>query len=52
MVYIDLQLLDNAEKPFIVLKAKSEDQNPLVGKKQVRAYSKTQFVRYVIPPIE
>jgi type I restriction enzyme R subunit len=46
--FIDFLLLDNAGKPFIVLEAKSEDKNPLVGKEQARAYAKAQFVKYVI----
>src|SRR3989337_1299381 len=33
---------------FIVLEAKSEDKNPLVGKEQARKYAKSQNCRFVI----
>lgn len=46
--YIDFLLLDDQGKPFIVLEAKSEDKDPLVGKEQARAYAKANFVKYVI----
>ena len=46
--FIDFLLLDEAGKPFIVLEAKSEDLDPLVGKEQARNYAKSQFVKYVI----
>ena len=34
--------------PLIVLEAKSEDKNPLVGKEQVRKYARSQNCRFVI----
>ena len=46
--FVDFLLLDENGKPFIVLEAKSEDLDPLVGKEQARNYSKSQFVKYVI----
>ena len=46
--FIDFLLLDDQGKPFIVLEAKSEDKDPLVGKEQARTYAKSNFVKYVI----
>ncbi len=46
--FVDFLLLDENGKPFIVLEAKSEDIDPLVGKEQARNYAKSQFVKYVI----
>ncbi len=46
--FVDFLLLDEKGKPFIVLEAKSEDHDPLVGKEQARKYAKSQFVKYVI----
>ena len=46
--FIDFLLLDDKGKPFIVLEAKSEDLDPLVGKEQARKYAQSQFVKYVI----
>ena len=34
--------------PFIVLEAKAEDKNPLVGKEQARKYARSQNCRFVI----
>jgi hypothetical protein len=34
--------------PLVVLEAKSEDKNPLVGKEQARKYAKSQNCRFVI----
>ena len=34
--------------PFIVLEAKSEDKDPLVGKEQARTYARSQNCRFVI----
>ena len=42
--FVDFLLLDENGKPFIVLEAKSEDYDPLVGKEQARKYAKSQFV--------
>ena len=46
--FVDFLLLDDNGKPFIVLEAKSEDSDPLVGKEQARKYAMSQFVKYVI----
>lgn len=46
--FVDFLLLDEDGKPLIVLEAKSEDMDPLVGKEQARKYAKSQFVKYVI----
>ena len=46
--FIDFLLLDARGFPFIVLEAKSEDKNPLVGKEQARKYAKSQNCRFVI----
>lgn len=46
--FIDFLLLDDAGFPLVVLEAKSEDKNPLVGKEQARKYAKSQNCRFVI----
>lgn len=46
--FIDFLLLDEAGFPLLVLEAKSEDKNPLVGKEQARKYAKSQNCRFVI----
>lgn len=46
--FIDFLLFDIRGFPLIVLEAKSEDQNPLVGKEQARKYARSQNCRYVI----
>jgi type I restriction enzyme R subunit len=46
--FIDFLLLDTKSFPLIVLEAKSEDKNPLVGKEQARKYAKSQNCRFVI----
>lgn len=46
--FIDFPLLNEKGFPFIVLEAKSEDKNPLVGKEQARKYAKSQNCRFVI----
>ena len=46
--YIDFLLLDARGFPIIVLEAKSENKNPLVGKEQARKYAKSQNCRFVI----
>ncbi|MGH8534500.1 MAG: DEAD/DEAH box helicase family protein, partial [Gammaproteobacteria bacterium] len=45
---IDFLLLDAKGFPFIVLEAKAEDKNPLVGKEQARKYARSQNCRFVI----
>ncbi len=46
--FIDFLLLDARAFPLIVLEAKSEDKNPLVGKEQARKYARSQNCRFVI----
>ena len=46
--FIDFLLLDAKGFPLIVLEAKSESKNPLVGKEQARKYAKSQNCRFVI----
>ena len=46
--FIDFLLLDAKRFPLIVLEAKSEDKNPLVGKEQARKYARSQNCRFVI----
>jgi type I restriction enzyme R subunit len=46
--FIDFLLLDEAGFPLVVLEAKAEDKNPLVGKEQARKYAKSQNCRFVI----
>ncbi|MBX7244650.1 MAG: DEAD/DEAH box helicase family protein [Candidatus Sumerlaeaceae bacterium] len=46
--FIDFLLLNEKGFPFIVLEAKSEDKNPLVGKEQARTYARAHNCRFVI----
>lgn len=46
--FIDFLLLDARSFPLLVLEAKAEDKNPLVGKEQARKYAKSQNCRFVI----
>jgi type I restriction enzyme R subunit len=46
--FIDFLQLNEKGFPFIVLQAKAEDKNPLVGKEQARKYAKSQNCRFVI----
>ena len=46
--FIDFLLLDAKGFPLIVLEAKSEDKNPLVGKEQARKYARSQNCRFII----
>jgi type I restriction enzyme R subunit len=46
--FIDFLLLDAKGFPLIVLEAKAEGLNPLVGKEQARKYAKSQNCRFVI----
>jgi type I restriction enzyme R subunit len=46
--YADYLLLDERGFSLIVLEAKSEDKNPLVGKEQARKYARAQNCGYVI----
>lgn len=46
--FIDFLLLDEKGYPLIVLEAKAEDKNPLIGKEQARKYAKSQNCRFII----
>lgn len=46
--FIDFLLLDEHGFPLVVLEAKAEDKNPLIGKEQARKYAKSQNCRFVI----
>ena len=46
--FVDFLLLDANGFPLLVLEAKAEDKNPLVGKEQARKYAKSQNCRFVI----
>jgi len=46
--FIDFLLLDVKSFPLIVLEAKSEDKNPLIGKEQARKYARSQNCRFII----
>lgn len=46
--FVDYVLLDDKRRPIIVLEAKSEKKNPLVGKEQARHYANSQDCRFII----
>lgn len=46
--FIDFLLLNEKGFPFIVLEAKAEDKNPLIGKEQARTYARSQNCRFII----
>ncbi len=46
--FIDFLLLDARGFPFIILEAKAEDKNPLLGKEQARRYARSQNCRFVM----
>ena len=46
--FVDFLLLDARGFPLIVLEAKSEEKNPLVGKEQARKYARSLNCRFVI----
>lgn len=46
--FIDFLLLDPKGFPLIVLEAKAQNKNPLIGKEQARAYAESQKCRFVI----
>lgn len=46
--FIDFLLLNERGFPLIVLEAKAEDKNPLVGKEQARIYAHSQGCRFII----
>ena len=46
--FVDYLLLDERGFPFIVLEAKSEGKQPLVGKEQARRYARSKNCRFVM----
>ena len=46
--FVDFLLLDARGFPLLVLEAKAEDKNPLVGKEQARKYARAHNCRFVI----
>ena len=46
--FVDYLLLDVRGFPLLVLEAKSEEKQPLVGKEQARRYARSQNCRFVI----
>ncbi len=46
--FIDFLLLNEKGFPLVILEAKSEDKDPLVGKEQARKYARSQNCRFVI----
>jgi type I restriction enzyme R subunit len=46
--FIDFLLLDEQGFPLVVLEAKAESKNPLIGKEQARKYARSQNCRFVI----
>ena len=46
--FIDFLLVDDNQNPILVLEAKKESLNPLVGKEQARNYAKSQKVKFII----
>jgi len=46
--FVDFLLLDSHTFPLVVLEAKSEDKDPLVGKEQARKYALSEHARFVI----
>jgi type I restriction enzyme R subunit len=46
--FVDFLLLDAKGFSLLVLEAKAEDKNPLIGKEQARKYAKSQNCRFVI----
>ena len=46
--FVDFLLLDERGFPLVVLEAKSEDKEPLVGKEQARNYARSLSCRFII----
>lgn len=46
--FVDFLLLDSRGFPLLVLEAKAEDKDPLLGKEQARRYARSQNCRFVI----
>ena len=46
--FVDFLLIDDRGFPLVVLEAKAEDKDPLVGKEQARRYARSLNCRFVI----
>jgi type I restriction enzyme, R subunit len=46
--FIDFLLVDENQNPILVVEAKKESLNPLVGKEQARNYAKSEKVKFII----
>lgn len=46
--FVDFLLLDKKGFPLVVLEAKAEHKNPLIGKEQARKYARSQNCRFVM----
>ncbi len=46
--FVDFLLLDSRNSPLIILEAKAEDKDPLIGKEQARKYAEAQKCRFII----
>ncbi len=46
--FVDFLLLDERSSPLVVLEAKAENKNPLIGKEQARKYAQSKNCRFVI----
>jgi type I restriction enzyme R subunit len=46
--FVDFLLLDSKNSPLIILEAKAEDKDPLIGKEQARKYAEAQKCRFII----
>ena len=46
--FIDFLLVDENQNPILILEAKKESLNPLVGKEQARNYANSQKVKFII----
>lgn len=46
--FVDFLLLDAKGFPLVVLEAKAEDKNPLIGKEQARKYARSLACRFVV----
>jgi type I restriction enzyme R subunit len=46
--FIDFLMLDEQGFPLVVLEAKSEVKDPLIGKEQARTYARSQNCRFII----
>jgi len=46
--FVDFLLLDEKGFPLVVLEAKAENKNPLIGKEQARKYARSLACRFVV----